>query len=113
MHDLHDRDPRQCPSEIFIRTLNQLIDKLDGIGTAAALLNDDAEAAISAICSSEITPGPLGMAETRPSAAAPWSMAILASSAFEIQQILTRGRLLAHMLRLCDFRSGRSQPTSD
>jgi hypothetical protein len=48
-------------------------------------------AAISAIVSSAITPGPLGMAETSPSAAAPWRMAICASAMLAMQQILTRG----------------------
>jgi hypothetical protein len=44
------------------------------------------------IVSSAITPGPLGMAETRPSAAAPCRMAIPASAALRMQRILTRGR---------------------
>src|SRR5271169_2310788 len=56
-------------------------------------------AAMSAISSSEITPGPLGIAETRPSAAAPCSMARTASSPLEIQQILTRGRFVPFILR--------------
>jgi len=50
-----------------------------------------ATAAISAIRSSEITPGPLGMAETSPSADAPWRMASQASCTLAMQQILTRG----------------------
>ena len=42
VHDLHNRDSRQCRSQIFVRTLSQTIHKLDRIGTAAALLRDDA-----------------------------------------------------------------------
>lgn len=49
------------------------------------------EAGISAISSSAITPGPLGMWETRPSADAPWRIANWASPMLEMQQILTRG----------------------
>ena len=48
-------------------------------------------AAISAICLSVMTPGPLGMFETRPSADAPCSMASAASSMLLMQQIFTRG----------------------
>ena len=48
-------------------------------------------AAISAICSSRITPGPLGIAETRPNADAPQAIASAASSTLLMQQILTRG----------------------
>ena len=48
-------------------------------------------AAISAICSSLITPGPLGIRETRPKADAPASTAIAASSTLAMQQIFTRG----------------------
>jgi hypothetical protein len=48
-------------------------------------------AAISAICSSLMTPGPLGMCETRPSADAPHSTAKAASSTLLMQQIFTRG----------------------
>jgi len=54
-------------------------------------------AAISAICSSLITPGPLGMRETRPSAEAPHSMASAASSTPEMQQIFTRGVKIGFM----------------
>src|SRR5215210_7335963 len=50
-------------------------------------------AAIAAINSSSITPGPFGMAETRPSAAAPWRIARRASSTLPMQQIFTRGRI--------------------
>src|ERR1043165_5957944 len=49
-------------------------------------------AAISAMRSHGITPGPLGIAETRPSADAPASMARRASSMEAMQQILMRGR---------------------
>src|SRR5438477_3926714 len=48
-------------------------------------------AAISAICSSLMTPGPLGMAETNPSADAPAAMAMRASSTELMQQTFTRG----------------------
>ena len=48
-------------------------------------------AAISAISGSAIGPGPLGMAETRPSALAPSDMASRASSRLAIQQIFTYG----------------------
>jgi len=54
-------------------------------------------AAISAIRSSLITPGPLGMCETRPNAEAPHSMASAASSTLEMQQIFTRGVEIAFM----------------
>src|SRR5216684_5324231 len=54
-------------------------------------------AAISAIRSSLMTPGPLGMLETRPSADAPHSMARAASSGLPMQQIFTRGVRVARM----------------
>jgi hypothetical protein len=54
-------------------------------------------AAISAIRSSLMTPGPLGMVETRPSADAPHSMARAASSTLPMQQIFTRGVCVAFM----------------
>ena len=53
--------------------------------------------AISAICRSLITPGPLGMCETRPKADAPYSMANAASSTLPMQQIFTRGVTVALM----------------
>jgi hypothetical protein len=40
--------------------------------------------------SSVMMPGPLGILPTNPSAAAPWRMAMAASSELLIQQILTR-----------------------
>lgn len=46
-------------------------------------------ATISAINSSSIGPGPLGMRDTSPIADAPSSMAVLASSTLAIQQIFT------------------------
>src|SRR5690242_19820382 len=58
------------------------------------------EAAISVINSSLITPGPLGIFETRPSAEAPSAMACSASSLLAIQQIFTRGRSVRSMLLL-------------
>src|SRR4030095_9364245 len=48
-------------------------------------------AAISAIRSSGIGPGPLGIADTKPIAFAPASIAIHASSMLAMQQILIRG----------------------
>jgi hypothetical protein len=48
-------------------------------------------AAISAISSSGIGPGPLGMAETSPTADAPCSIASHASATLAMQQIFTRG----------------------
>jgi hypothetical protein len=50
-------------------------------------------AAISAINSSAITPGPLGICDTSPTADAPHSTAMRASSRFAMQQIFTRGRV--------------------
>ena len=51
-----------------------------------------AAAAIAAIRSSPITPGPLGIAETSPMASAPAATAACASATLEMQQILTRVR---------------------
>ena len=48
-------------------------------------------AAISAIKLSGIGPGPLGIAETNPTADAPCSIAIQASATLAMQQIFTRG----------------------
>ncbi len=48
-------------------------------------------ATISRIMDSGMTPGPLGIADTSPSAEAPASTAILASSALAMQHTLTRG----------------------
>ena len=48
-------------------------------------------AASEVISASEITPGPLGIAETSPMADAPAATASESSSAFAMQQILTRG----------------------
>jgi hypothetical protein len=44
--------------------------------------------AISAIKGSGMTPGPLGISDTRPTAEAPESMAVQASSTLAMQQIL-------------------------
>src|SRR5947208_3320022 len=49
--------------------------------------------AIRAIASSEMTPGPLGIAETRPNAEAPQPIASTASAGDLMQQILTLGRV--------------------
>lgn len=56
------------------------------------------EWAISAMSSSGMTPGPLGMCDTRPSADAPIWTASRASSTLEMQQILTRGILNMNLL---------------
>jgi hypothetical protein len=48
--------------------------------------------AMRRIASLPITPGPLGIDETSPSAEAPWRMAVHASSTDEMQQTLMRGR---------------------
>jgi hypothetical protein len=55
-------------------------------------------AAISAIRSSGIGPGPLGIADTSPMAEAPASIAIHASSMLAIQQIFTLGFIVALIL---------------
>jgi hypothetical protein len=50
---------------------------------------------ISAMSSSSITPGPLGISETKPSAEAPYFIASFASSIDDIQQIFTRIKIIA------------------
>src|SRR5881227_404710 len=68
-------------------------------------------AAISAIKLSGIGPGPLGISDTNPIADAPASIAIHASSMLAIQQIFTRGLVVAFIfsvqplcpLCLCGF----------
>jgi hypothetical protein len=50
--------------------------------------------AISAMADSEITPGPLGIAETSPNAEAPRAIAVRASSGEAMQQTLIRGMAL-------------------
>lgn len=60
-------------------------------------------AAISAISVSLMTPGPLGMLETKPSADAPDSTARAASSTLLMQQIFTRGMRVGFMKGLSDF----------
>src|SRR5215217_9023454 len=57
-------------------------------------------AAISAIKSSGMGPGPLGIADTSPIAEAPASIAIHASSMPAMQQIFTRGFVVGFIL-LC------------
>jgi hypothetical protein len=47
--------------------------------------------ATSAITASEMTPGPLGISDTRPTAEAPCLTAMRASSALAMQQIFTLG----------------------
>lgn len=56
------------------------------------------ERAILAMSSSEMTPGPLGMCETRPSADAPIWTASRASSTLEMQQIFMRGTVSMDLL---------------
>ncbi len=63
--------------------------------------------AIRAIMDSGMTPGPLGMEETRPRADAPQTIAAAASSGVLIQQILTRGR---HFMCLAQFMAGVPGP---
>src|ERR1700752_5276745 len=55
-------------------------------------------AAISAMRSSGIGPGPLGIADTNPIALAPASIAIHASSILAMQQILIRGFVVGFMI---------------
>src|ERR1700719_2159327 len=50
-------------------------------------------AVMRAMAASSITPGPLGMDETRPKAEAPYAMASRASAGDLMQQIFTRGRI--------------------
>src|SRR5690349_19580440 len=54
-------------------------------------------AAIAAIVSSPMTPGPLGIADTRPKAEAPQAIASAASSTELMQQILIRGERVGRM----------------
>src|SRR6185312_343062 len=68
-----------------------------------------AAAAISAIASSPIVPGPLGIAETSPSASAPQRIASCASATLLMQQILTRGMVRMRSLRLRHLRRARSR----
>src|SRR6266487_3142037 len=69
-------------------------------GTVRLLVNRNVgmgggtDAAISAMSSSEITPGPLGILETSPSAEAPAEMATCASAALWMQQTLTGGHFV-------------------
>jgi hypothetical protein len=56
-------------------------------------------AAIRGIRSSSITPGPLGMCDTKPSADAPHSIASSASSRVLMQQIFTLGLLVGFIAR--------------
>src|SRR5688572_3944849 len=56
-------------------------------------------AAIVAINASSIGPGPLGIADTSPSASAPASIAIVASTGLAMQQTLMRGMAAAFIRR--------------
>jgi hypothetical protein len=51
-------------------------------------------AVMRSMTASSITPGPLGMCDTNPTAAAPDAIASRASSGDLMQQILTRGRMM-------------------
>jgi hypothetical protein len=53
--------------------------------------------AISAIRSSEMTPGPLGISDTNPRAEAPAAIAAVASEDDEMQHIFTRGAFMVGM----------------
>src|SRR5215510_10253440 len=64
-------------------------------------------AAISAIRSSGIGPGPLGIADTKPIADAPASIAIHASSMLAMQQIFTRGLVVVGLM-VFDYRPLRA-----
>ena len=66
-------------------------------------------AAMAAIIESGMTPGPLGMADTKPMAEAPAEMAARASPRLAMQQILTAGRLMG---RPQDSRSTRDMSTA-
>jgi hypothetical protein len=108
---LHEGNAGQGGAKFCMAIRRDGIAQLDGVDAATALLRDDGIgftlageekrcdaggtiAAISAMVSSAMTPGPLGMAETNPNAAAPWRIAICASAALLMQQILTRGRMV-------------------
>ena len=56
-------------------------------------------AAISAIVSSQITPGPLGIDDTSPKADAPAAIAVSASSSEAMQQILVFGVAIMEFLK--------------
>ena len=55
--------------------------------------------AIREISSSSMTPGPLGISDTKPSADAPHSIASSASSRLLMQQIFTLGLLVGFIAR--------------
>ena len=59
--------------------------------------------AISAMSRSGITPGPLGISDTKPKAEAPHCIASPASLTLAMQQILTLGFLTGFMTDLCYF----------
>ena len=63
--------------------------------------------AISAMVSSVMTPGPLGIAETSPKADAPLAIAARASSSEAMQQILTLGLVVTG-----DVRSRHNDPAA-
>ena len=63
--------------------------------------------AINAIAASEMTPGPLGMGETRPNADAPQAMASSASAGDLMQQIFTLGRASMNMQKPPSAKSNR------
>src|SRR5688500_6145390 len=70
-------------------------------------------AAISAMSGSGITPGPLGISDTRPIADAPCAIASRASSTLAMQQTLTRGRSALRVLVRAQEVKGDVRPVSD
>src|SRR5439155_6488656 len=77
---------RRCWATIEAASRRQVSRNAEtGGGTAAAM---------TAIVSSGITPGPLGMSETRPTAEAPARIAARASATLWMQHSLTRGKRL-------------------
>ena len=78
---------RRCWATMAAGSTSDVSRKVPKAGGAAA--------AISAIRSSPITPGPLGIADTSPTASAPAATAARASPTLEMQQILTRVRTRA------------------
>ena len=132
---LDQRDTRQRHAQLLGAARFQAVHDLQRVHPGAFLLADDGtnvqltgqqkggytrrnRAAMWAIASSGITPGPLGILETNPSAAAPASIAISASSGLLMQQIFTLGlcvaRILSDTLRARAVRRGtiNAQPGS-
>jgi hypothetical protein len=70
---------------------NGLMVRHDGVRVGPAGQQEGTNAAILAIASSPMTPGPLGMAPTSPMARAPAAIAHSASCSDMMQQIFTLG----------------------